>query len=252
MSERRMAGVGALLVVVGVLSLPLACDPAASHDGAAEAAAAQPIPTTSPPVPPETPDPPEIVIDAANVSVGSNRVATGEAGLADKLAVFLTGQPTITGNAASLVAMRNAKPSQVFAVLNALRKANAASAIVATEARDGTTQKVPMAFPGAVADCVTVAWIARNGAIDVWAAGGGTAHRVVKGLAGPDMTLGTEAMRKQWSRCGASELLVGSDDVMPWGLVFDLATAGLHASGTHPSTAVLVTHAVPGRKLALE
>jgi hypothetical protein len=164
----------------------------------------------------------------------------------------LTGQPTIAGNAVSLVAMRNARPSQVAAVLSALRKAKAASAIVATEARDGTTQKVPMAFPGGIAGCVTVACIARSGAIDVWPAGGGTARRVIKGLAGPDMTLGTEAMRKQWSHCGASELVVGADDVMPWGLVFDLATAGVQASGTHPSTAVLVTNAVPGRKLALE
>jgi hypothetical protein len=244
-----MARVGALLV--GVLGLALACDPAAGPDGPAEAAATQTIPTvTPPPAPPEMPAAPDIVIDASNVSVGSNRVATGEPGLADKLAVFLTGQPMIAGNAASLVAMRNARPSQVAAVLSALRKAKAASAIVATEARDGTTQKVPMAFPGGVAGCVTVAWIARSGAIDVWPAGGGTARRVIKGLAGPDMTLGTEAMRKQWSHCGASELVVGADDVMPWGLVFDLATAGVQASGTHPSTAVLVTNAVPGRKLA--
>ena len=42
-----------------------------------------------------------------------------------------------------------------------------------------------------VADCTTVAWIAKDAAIDVWPAGGGTAKRVIKGLAGPDMTLGT-------------------------------------------------------------
>jgi hypothetical protein len=39
---------------------------------------------------------------------------------------------------------------------------------------------------------------------------------------------------------------------MSWGLAFDLATAGIQASGTHPSVAVLVTNAVPGRKLVLE
>jgi hypothetical protein len=59
-------------------------------------------------------------------------------------------------------------------------------------------------------------------------------------------------MRKQWTGCGASELVIGSDDLMSWGLAFDLATAGTQASGTHPSTVVLVTNVVPGRKLVLE
>ena len=40
------------------------------------------------------------------------------------------------------------------------------------------------------------------------------------------MTLGTEAMRKQWSSCSAPELVVGADDVLTWGLVFDLGDLG--------------------------
>jgi hypothetical protein len=257
MPERTMAWAPAPVacqLVPGLLlalSLLGACDGTQPRD-TAEAAAEPPITAMPPsPAPREPPRAPDIVIDGSNVSVGSDRLATGELGLADKLAVFLTGRPMIAGNAVSFVAMRNARPSQVAALVTALRKAQAASAIVGTEARDGTTQRVPLTFPGSLSDCVTVAWIARDGAIDVWPAGGGTARRIIKGLAGPDMTLGTEAMRRQWTRCGAAELVIGSDDVMPWGLVFDLATAGLQASGTHPSTAVLVTSAVPGRKLVL-
>jgi hypothetical protein len=245
------AGVG--ILAVGVLPFLPGCDDASSRGVLPEGTAAQPAaaapPSHAPPDPPRAPD---VVIDASNVSVGGDRLATGEPGLADKITVFLTDRPMIAGNAVGFVAMRNAKPSQVLAVVTALRKAKAASAIVATEARDGTTQKVPLTFAASVADCVAVAWIARDAAIDVWPAGGGTAQRVIKGLAGPDMTLGTEAMRKQWTRCGASELVVGADDVKPWGLVFDLAMAGLQASGVHPSVALLVTSAVPGRKLVLE
>jgi hypothetical protein len=248
-----MAWVMGPALLAGVLGLAAGCDDAPTRGVVPEGTATQPTATAPPsPAPPDPPRAPDIVIDASNVSVGSDRLATGEPGLADKIAVFLTGQPMIAGNAVSLVAMRNARPSQVAAVVTALRKAKAASAVVATEARDGTTQKVPLTFAGSVADCVAVAWIAHDGAIDVWPAGGGTAQRVIKGLAGPDMTLGTEAMRKQWTRCGASELIVGADDVKPWGLVFDLATAGLQASGMHPSVALLVTNAVPGRKLVLE
>jgi hypothetical protein len=239
-------------LLAGLLSLVFAtaCDEPRSQGSAPEAA--PPVPaTTVPPAAPDPPRAPDIVIDATNVSVGTNRLATGELGLADKLAVFLVGRPMVEGNAVSFVAMRNAKPSQVVAVVAALRKAKASSAVVGTEARDGTTQRVPLSFTTGVADCTTVAWIAKDAAIDVWPAGGGTARRIIKGLAGPDMTLGTEAMRKQWTGCGASELVLGADDLLSWGLVFDLATAGIQASGTHPSVAVLVTDVVPGRKLVL-
>ncbi len=243
----------AQLLLAGLVSLVLAgaCDEPHSQGSAPEAAPPSPVASATPP-PPDPPRAPDIVIDGTNVSVGTNRLATGELGLADKLAVFLVGRPMVEGNAVGFVAMRNAKPSQVAAVVTALRKAKAASAVVGTEARDGTTQRVPLSFTTGVSDCTTVAWIAKDAAIDVWPAGGGTAKRIIKGLAGPDMTLGTEAMRKQWTGCGASELLVGADDVMPWGLVFDLATAATQASGTHPSTAVLVTNVVPGRKVTLE
>jgi hypothetical protein len=185
------------------------------------------------------------------VSVGTDRVPTGELGLADKVAVFLRGKPRIEGQPVKMVALRNAKPSSVVAVVTALRKAGAASAVVRTDARDGTTQSMPVSFAPSVADCATVAWIAKDAAIDVWPAGGGTAKRVLKGLAGPDMTLGLEAMRKQWQGCGAQELVVGAEDVMTWGLVFDLGTTGLQAPGARASTVVLPAAAVPGRKLTL-
>jgi hypothetical protein len=248
MLRTKLARLGA----AGLLSAACgACDE--SGKPAPEAAAiAPPTATVTASAPPEPPRAPDIVVDGANVSVGNDHVATGEPGLADKVGVFVNGRPMITGNTVSFVAMRNAKPSAVAAVVAALRKAKATGAVVKSEARDGTTQKVPLSFTTSVADCATVAWIAKDAAIDVWPAGGGTAKRVIKGLAGPDMTLGTEAMRKQWTSCSAPELVVGADDVMSWGLVFDLATAGLQAAGTHVSTAVLVTNAVPGRKLVLE
>jgi hypothetical protein len=248
-----MAWLGALVACVGMPGLPIGCDRAAVPDGSAEVSGAQPVATLPPaPAPPEPPRAPEIVIDASSVSVGHDRLATRDPGLADKIAVLLAGRPLIADSAVSFVALRNARPSAVAAAVMALRKAKAASAIVGTEARDGTTQRVPLTFPASVSACATVAWIARDAAIDVWPAGGGVARRVIKGLAGPDITLGTEAMRRQWTRCGAAELVVGADDVLPWGLVFDLAMAAVQASGPHPSVAVLVTNAVPGRRLVLE
>jgi len=212
-------------------------------------------PPPPPPVaaPPEPPSAPEIIVDSSSVAIGADRVpTTGEQGLADKIAVFVTGRPAIAGQAIDVVAMRNARPSYVAAVVSALRRAKASGVTVKTEARDGTTQKLALAFPAGVPDCATVAWIAKDAAIDVWPAGGGTAKRVVKGMAGPDMTLGTEAVRRQANGCSASPMIVGGDERFPWGLVFDLATMSLQLQGMRASGAVLVTSAVPGRKLALD
>ena len=208
-------------------------------------------PSRSPP-PVEPPRMPEIIVDTTAVSVGAQRVATGEPGLEDKVAVFLTGQPMIAGQAVEFVAMRAAKPSTVVAVASALRRAKASDVSLKTSARNETTQTLRLAFAATVPDCAAAAWIAKDAAIDVWPAGGGTAKRILKGMAGPDMTLGSEAVNKQVGSCGAPELLVGADDRFTWGLVFDLATQSLQTPGSRASAALLITNAVPGRKVALE
>jgi hypothetical protein len=100
--------------------------------------------------------------------------------------------------------------------------------------------------------CTVVAWIAKDAAIDVWPLGGGRAKRVIKGLAGPDMTLGLDAVRAAAQTCNASTIVAGADEAMTWGLMFDLATASLTAPGSRASAAYLVTSAVPGRKLTFD
>jgi len=230
-----------------------ACDSdAARPDSRPEAGIATPAATaTVAPAPPEV-RAPDIVVDPGHVSVGADRVLAGEQGLADKVSVFLAGRPMIEGRTVDVVAMRNARASQVAAVVVALRGAKASGVVVKTEARDSSTQGLPLSFDTTLQPCTTIAWIAKNAAIDVWPVGGGKAKRINKGLAGPDMTLGTEAVRTAGARCDASELVVGAEDPMTWGLVFDLATMALHAPGARVNRGVLVTTAVPGRKLVIE
>jgi hypothetical protein len=252
------AVVAAIATPTAIAALASACDKDASKDRAASAAApaasAAPWdPAASPaPAPPPEPKAPDIIVDPTFVSVGNDRVPTVGAGLADRVAAAVAGRPTIPGHAVDFVAMRSSKPSHVAAVAAALHLAKASDVGVKTEARDGTTQRLPLSFSASAPDCATVAWIAKDDAIDVWPAGGGTAKRIVKGLAGPDMTFGIEAVRKQSSGCAAPALLVGADDALTWGLVFDLGTMSLQAPGARASAAILVHGAVPGRKLALE
>jgi hypothetical protein len=239
-----------LLPLTMALSLPCACDKeTGKSDTPIDSGYAAPATAAAPPEPPRAP---EIIVDSANVSVGSERIPAGEPGLADKVAVFVVGRPAIAGQVVDFVAMRNARPSQVAAVASVLRRAKAAGVNVKTSNRSETTQQLPLSFASRVADCAPVAWIAKDAAIDVWPAGGGTAKRIIKGMAGPDMTLGTEAVLKQSSACGSPELLVGADDRFPWGLVFDLATMSLQAPGARSSAVLLVTNAAPGRKVVWE
>jgi hypothetical protein len=229
-----------------------ACDKGSGGGSAAEAAVAL-APTKAAPPAPEPPRAPDILVDASRVSVGTNQVAAAGPGLADRIAVFLTGRPLITGQTVNLVAMRDAKPSAVAAIVFALERARATGASVHTETRDGTTtEKLALSFARTVPDCAVVAWIGKDAAIDVWPAGGGKAKRITHGLAGPDITLGTEAVRKQAEGCNAAELVVGSDDGLTWGLVFDLATSVLGSPGARASTATLVTNAAAGRKVMRE
>jgi hypothetical protein len=242
------------LFVLAALGMA-ACDKSSSDaenttaELSAEPAAAPTLPTS--PSKPEAPRAPDIIVDRSTVSIGTERVATGEPSLGDKVEALVAGQATIEGHNADLVAMRNAKPSQVGAVVAALRAAKATGAKIKTAARDDTTQALPLSFATSVPDCTEVLWIAKDGVIDVWPASGGNLKRVGRGLAGPDVTLGTDAVRAQWAGCGSPAIAIGADDTMTWGLVFDLATTVLGSPGSRASAAILVPTATPGKKLVL-
>jgi hypothetical protein len=215
---------------------------------------AAPLPT-APPFPAAAPvapvAPPEIIVDSNHVAVGKEQVPTADRGLTDRVASLLA-LPGIEGRAVDVVTMRNVRPSQVEAVLVALRGAKASGATLKTLTREGTTQKLPISFSTSTPGCTTVAWIAKDAAIAVWPAGGGVAKRIIRGLAGPDITLGLEAIGARQAGCSAPGLVIGADEAMTWGLVFDLATSALQAPGAHASEAILVTSATPGRPVELK
>lgn len=232
---------------MALLAFALGCDASSPAGSAASGSSTQLSPPSSAAVQP--PEAPEIIVDRVHVEIGKTRVAAGP-GIAERAGVLLRGAPAIDGQTVGVIALRDASPSDVAAVIDLLRQSKAAGVDVKTEARDSTTQVVKLAISTRLPDCATVAWIAKDASIDVWPAGGGKATRILRGLAGPDLTLGAEAMRKQAGACEASELAVGADDAMSWGLVFDLAMSALHQPWTRASAALLVTGATPGRRLA--
>jgi hypothetical protein len=240
-----------LRALTGGLLLATACDSEPNRAGGSDSGPPLPAATQQAAATPAPPRTPEIIVDAAYVAVGAERVPTAQQGLRDRVSTLVAGKPGIEGGAVEIVAMRNSKPSQVGAVVAALQRAHAADVAVKTAARDDTTQRLPLSLAANVSACAVVAWIARDASIEVWPAGGGKAKRIIKGLAGPDVTLGTDAVVSLGERCEAPELIVGADEVMSWGLVFDLATAALHAPGIRAGKALIVANALPGRKVIL-
>ncbi|HEX4448096.1 MAG TPA: hypothetical protein VH044_15210, partial [Polyangiaceae bacterium] len=105
------------LAWVGAFAFLGACD-SPSDSEAPAAAQSSTAPSTAPAAPAAPPEPvaPEIIVDRSNVSIGSARIPTGEPALADSVGTLLNGKPAIEGRAVDVVAMRNARPSQVAAV----------------------------------------------------------------------------------------------------------------------------------------
>jgi hypothetical protein len=242
------------MCLIAFATLASACDKGSDAlpptPAIAPASATTPAPTPTPP--PKVA--PEIIVDPNQVAVGKEHVPTAADGLADRVATLIDPAliETPEERPVEVVVMRGVKPSQLAAVLVALRRARAKEAVIKTESREGSTEKLPLTFATSVPECATVAWIAKDAAIDVWPAGGGVAKRVIRGLAGPDITLGLEAISDRFEKCGASALVVGADEAMTWGLVFDLATSVLRIPGARASTAILVTGVTPGRRVELK
>jgi hypothetical protein len=246
------------LPLLALFGFVLACDKEPAKDHAAEAGAAT---TASAPVAshaptPEPPRAPQIIVDAAATAIGPDRVMANDTDSVAKMAALLTGKPKVEGEVVDVTVMRKAKPSHVAALVKALTKAKAKGASVHTETRDKGTGTLALTFPKAAPPpCSVVAYIGKDGGINVWPVSGATAKKFNRGFAGPDMTLGPEGVRKAASTCDSPMWLVSADDTLDWGLLYDLATIakGEGADTLRPTQTVLLTEApVPGRKVTIE
>jgi hypothetical protein len=173
-----------------------------------------------------------------------------------RIAGVLTGKPLVEGEVVAVDASRDTKVPKVAAVLQALKNARAKGMLVRTAKRDSTMGQLQLSLDHpAVGDCSAVGMVNRDGSIAAWPLGGGVAKRFARGLAGPDMTLGSEGVQKLAAGCDSSVWFLASDDSLPWALPFDLAlaTSGSDGGSIRAAHTVLVTTpAVPGRKVVIE
>jgi hypothetical protein len=250
MKARLWTAAAAILAVA-------ACDKEPTQlDRIAEAAAAPPKPVDSTPRPPPVPMAPAITVNEAACTINGEEVLFIAPDARDRIAALLTGKPLVEGKEVAFDAAREAKTPRIAAVVYALRKAKAKGALVHTPMRDRTIGELKLEFAhAAVSECTPAAMIRKDGAIAVWSAGGGTAQTFTKGFAGPDLTLGTEGLRRISAACGSAVWALGADDNITWGLTFDLAKRALGEAdagtpGMKATETVLLSEApVAGRKV---
>ncbi len=196
---------------------------------------------------------PSLNVDEAAATLAGMRIDfSGDA--RGKLTAALEGSPKVRGSMMPVEAMRNATMPRVSTALAALKAAGARGAVLRTATRERSViGELVVEFDAAApAPCSVVAMVGKDSAITVWAAGGGSAQRFAHGMAGPDLTLGSEGMRKASASCDSQVYFLGADDAVKWGLVFDLALAAraFEAGAMRATQArVLLSAPSPARKL---
>jgi hypothetical protein len=120
----------------------------------------------------------------------------------ERLAAALRDRPLVAGEVAEVAAMRNVKTPLVQALVAALAEAKAKSVTIRTPMRDQSMGELALTLHHpAPADCSVVAMIEHDGAVAVWSTGGGGAQKFSHGMAGPDLSTSTDAVRKRAAAC---------------------------------------------------
>lgn len=249
------------LSLIVALSLgAFACDdktppPKGSSASGVPSATASAAPTPAPAPTPTAPTKPQLAVDDTAAFVAGERLEMAGPDPKGRIAGSLSGKP-VEGETIVLNAARDAKLPKVVAVFAALASKKAKAVEVHTPQRDRSAADIVFTLEAKPEGCATVGFIAKDSAITTWPSSGATAERFTHGMAGPDLTRGSEGIRKRVLACDAPAWFAAADDNVTWGLVFDLALAVMRPEDAGlpkaRSVALLTKTPVPGRKVDAE
>ncbi len=251
LTPRSGARTSHVVVLVACAFVVNACDDKKTDDKPAVPASAS-VATTPSTTPPPLARPPLVSLDDNAVTVQGDKIDfTGDA--KGKLTASLSGNARVANEMIELQALRDAKVPRVQIAIAAIKAAKAKGVTIKTATRElSTLGQIEVVFDHApAAACSVIGMVGKDSSIMVWPVGGGTAQRFTHGMAGPDLTLGSEGMRKAAATCDSNLYFVAGDDSIKWGLVFDLALAATGDAGVMRATQVVVLTEtpVPGRKV---
>lgn len=238
--------------------VPAACDdksPPPKGSSASGTPATEPSASTAAPAAapaPAAPTKPQLAVDDTAAFVAGERLDMAAPDPKGRIMGSLTGKP-VEGETLVLNAARDAKLPKVLAVFAALASKKAKAVEVHTPQRDRSAADVVFVLDAKPEGCATVGYIAKDSAIATWPSSGATAERFTHGMAGPDLTRGSEGIRKRVLACDSPVWFAAADDNVTWGLVFDLVLAVMRPGDAglpkQRSVALLTKTPVPGRKV---
>jgi hypothetical protein len=238
----------AATALVGCDKEPAKSDPAPAKT--ASTAIAPPVPAT-----PATPSKPQLALDDTAVFIAGERMDVAAPDLKGRIVAGLAGKP-VEGETLVLNAARDTKMPKVASLFAALIAKKVKGVEVHTPLRDRSAAEIVFVTNVKPSDCSAVGYIAKDSAITTWPVSGAIAERFTHGMAGPDLTRGSEGIRKRVLACDSSVFFVSADDNVTWGLTFDLARAVLSpedAGLPKPrSVSLLVKTPVSGRKVDVD
>jgi biopolymer transport protein ExbD len=240
------------LLLVPALCLGLG---ACGGDTKPTSASASAKPTTTAAAPASTaPKPPSdqmpaVTVDDMGPFIAGQRAALKEQDGPAKLKKIVSELP-IKGKEVDLVILKNAKMTDVMAVVRELGAAGAPSIKVkSAEGRGDLPKEFSIVPQSKLADkpatCSVVAMISKNLATDVWAITGGTGKRHVKGFAGPDLSNTGETLKKVIKKCDSKIAFFSADDTLGWEMAHMMGGAILANDEDKKITTLVLLDEVP-------
>lgn len=207
---------------------------------------------------PKPAGPPEIQVDQFGPKVGFEVVLIEKKDGRERLQKAIAGvKEHYEGKDIEIKVDRTAKTPWVRMVFAELEAIDVSSITVRTDTRPEFSPKLKFTPQGKAVDvpsCSLAMMVLDDRATATWKIAGGTAGRRSKGFAGPDLSTTAETIETRWKGCkDSSTYFVSADDVIEWGLTYDLAASAQKIPGVKLDRVVLLKETpVAGRPVKLK
>lgn len=186
------------------------------------------------------------------VTADGQENATGKSQLTSDLAAE---KEYISGKSVHVQIDRKANPDWVSFYLKELFSLSPERVLIETESRPEYPKAIEFVAPSqqtSADPCTLVGTVTEQRATAIWRLSGGAARKRARGMSGPDLTRTADTIKTMFKGCKSDLFVVHAVPGVEWGMIYDLAGAGL-AIGDSPlkKAALPETRPTPGQPVTL-